>query len=68
LNQAGIDILRVDESVLVENVMLRASSNEPDVLSLDQDAATTEHIDLRFIRIAVQLMISSPQPNVLKKP
>jgi hypothetical protein len=67
LDQPGIDILRSAESVLVDQVMLRRCADHPNIGPFDEEATTTENIDLSLIGIIIQGMVRVPEPHVLSK-
>lgn len=67
LDQSGVNIRRAAEPILVDDMMLGCCTNQPDVFALNEESTATENIKLRFVDIIVQLMVSVPKPDILRR-
>ena len=66
LKNAGVDILRIGELEVVKLTMLGAGTVHPyRALRLNKDAATVVDVDLIVVG-EVELVVSDPEPVVLK--
>lgn len=60
LNESSEHILCFVEAVLIQGVMFRSGTVEPDISAFDQDTTTAEDINLGFIYIVIECMVRSP--------